>query len=112
MATDMKRVSLAERRKERWVKAFRNKTESMDNESVNLKITCVLELLMQAASVSHALQEWKLYLKWSKRQFHQKRLRSDWNTRNWYKDELNFLDNFVLLCRTVSRMSIVWRDFS
>ena len=38
-------------------------------DNVNRKATIVLEHLLQAANISHCMQNWKVYLKWNERLF-------------------------------------------
>jgi len=96
MATDATNATLAGMRKERWIRAFRNRSEGIEGERVNLKVTCVMEHLMQAASLCHTMQDWQIYLKWSQRTFNQKRLRSANLTESFYENELGTFDDNVL----------------
>lgn len=96
VATDATNTNLAGMRKQRWVRAFRNKSKSVDGESLDRKITSVLEHLMQAASLCHMMQDWQIYLKWSQRIFNQKRLRSAKLTESFYENELGVFDDNVL----------------
>lgn len=104
MATDIFDKDLSEIRKNRWVKAFREKgfSEEPDPEDGNRKATIVIEHIMQASDVAHTMQHWHVYQKWNRRLFDE--LYTAWMAGRagadpstfWYEGELKFFDSYVI----------------
>jgi hypothetical protein len=60
LATDIFDKELNDLRKSRWDKAFGD-----DKVDHDLRATIVIEHIMQASDVSHAMQHWDVYRKWN-----------------------------------------------
>ena len=105
LATDIFDPEMIQIRNSRWEKAFgENASESdlSDQEIQSLKATIVIEYIMQASDVSHAMQHWHVYQKWNERLFEELYSafqvgRGDRDpSLGWYEGELWFLDNYVI----------------
>eukprot|EP00980_Cylindrotheca_fusiformis_P014464 scaffold3861_cov112-Cylindrotheca_fusiformis.AAC.1 len=107
MATDIVDRELQALRKARWETAFSNvdaTAKPLDDrvESDDRKATIVIEHLIQASDVSHTMQHWHIYKKWSERFFMEcysayKEGRADCDpSQNWYKGEIRFFDFYVI----------------
>ena len=101
LATDIFDDDLNQLRKDRWQRAFHDKTLP-DVVTKDLRATIVMEHIMQASDVSHTMQHWHIYQKWNRRLFAEMytaykagRVSSDPST-SWYKGELDFFDNYVI----------------
>ena len=86
-------------RNNKWKKAFNNPAESTND----LKVTIVMEHIIQAADVAHTMQHWHVYQKWNERLFaemciaHEAGRGSDKDPADgWYEGELWFFDNYVI----------------
>lgn len=107
LATDMTDKSLNKIIQRRWEKAFNSsvpKEAVHEDEAaiVSRKATAVVEHLMQAAEVSHAMQHWHVYCKWSQllfveayTSFQTKRTDMDPSV-GWYRKELAYFDQQVV----------------
>ncbi|CAB9514054.1 inhibited 3',5'-cyclic phosphodiesterase B [Seminavis robusta] len=75
---------------------------SRPKDDINRKGTIVLEHLLQAADISHTMQNWKVYLKWNERLFDEffetfESGRSGLDpATTWYQGELDFFDFIVI----------------
>ena len=107
LATDLWDTNLRKRRERLWGKAFRRvkmaaKNDPNPNSTRNLKATAIVEHLIQAADVAHTMQHWNIYLKWNRKLFQEmheayKIGRASTNpVEVWFKDELEFFDDFVI----------------
>jgi class 3 adenylate cyclase len=107
VAADMNDKDLGELSKKRWGVAFRRRESKDSNattadQEVDLKTTIVLEHLIQAANVSHAMNDWSTYTKWIDLGLQERsvaprdgRVAQD-PSEELYTEELNFLDRVVL----------------
>jgi hypothetical protein len=89
-------------RKGRWNKAFGEGTEGQEIDN-DLRATIVIEHIIQASDVSHTMQHWHVYRKWNERLFSEMnsafkagRMGVD-PTTFWYKGEIDFFDNYIIL---------------
>jgi hypothetical protein len=62
----------------------------------------LIQLIMQASKVVHAMQHWHIYFKWNERLCHEA-MAAYYNgqnkqdpTKHWYQEALNFFDSFVI----------------
>lgn len=80
MATDISDKELKKLRNQRWRKAFPASDGTLDvgckisrslgahqTDAVTRKATIVIEHLIQASDISHAMQHWQVYRKWNER---------------------------------------------
>jgi hypothetical protein len=104
IATDIMAADLKAIRNTRWNKAF-EKPPDLDEDPVDTihrKATIVIDHMMQASDVCHAMQHWYIYRKWNERLFVEMSNayydgRSDTNPADiWYKGEINFLENYII----------------
>ena len=102
LATDCNNDQLMSLRNERFNKAFGENKLDMSKESLDLKATVALEMLMASSDVFHATQSWQVYQKWSERHFQEMytafqlgRMKQDPSVF-WYKVELMFFDDHVI----------------
>jgi hypothetical protein len=102
MATDITDKELKQLRNARWEKAFADDASQDDcrpkSAVVDRKATIVIEHLMQASDVAHAIQHWHVYIKWNQRLFEEMyraylegRAGAD-PSENWYEAEIGFFD--------------------
>jgi len=116
LATDIWDDEWQTLRQERWDRAFNAipqrmqlKAETVHDKS-NRRATVALEHLMQAAVVSHALQDWSIYRKWNERLFYEgyQSFVSGRTTEDpcttWFANELQFLDSLVVPLTTKLRV--------
>ena len=120
LATDMLDVESKALRNLRWDKAFHPERHhpkpSLDGTSIdglqgveslklietNRRATVVIEHLIQAADIVHAMQCWQVYKEWNERQFHEMYIayqagRSDSDPCVcWYINEMSFFNDFVI----------------
>jgi 3'5'-cyclic nucleotide phosphodiesterase/Adenylate and Guanylate cyclase catalytic domain len=106
MATDIMDKDLKVLRNQRWDKAFQPQDHELQDpdyrNAINRKATIVIEHLIQASDVSHTMQHWTVYQKWSHRLFREmykayKEGRSDKDpSENWYKGEIGFFDFYII----------------
>ena len=107
VAADTSDKELGERSKMRWGQAFRRRDSKGTNaptarEEIDLKTTLLLEHLVQAANVSHAMNDWQIYAKWNERKLielqlaHENGLQDEDPSIDFHISELNFLDRVVL----------------
>ena len=106
MATDIFDKELSALRKNRWDKAFQEKTEECSEEEnivdVNRKATIVIEHIIQASDVAHTMQHWHVYRKWNSKLFQEMYLaylngRAEKDpSEGWYKPEIWFFDCYVI----------------
>jgi class 3 adenylate cyclase len=102
MATDLFDSDLKALRQDRWDKAFESSNDDTSGDTANRKATIVIEHLIQASDVSHAIQGWHVYCKWNERLFEEMIVAYN-NGRavknpaeSWYQGELNFFDFYVI----------------
>eukprot|EP00934_Nitzschia_sp_Nitz4_P002898 Nitzschia sp. Nitz4//scaffold52_size167869//46818//50525//NITZ4_002268-RA/size167869-processed-gene-0.157-mRNA-1//-1//CDS//3329554011//2888//frame0 len=70
LATDFNDKELSGIRSLRWEEAFTPVLEIVPGrEKKRLKVALVIELLLQVADVSHTMQAWNVYTRWSKKQY-------------------------------------------
>ena len=86
-------------RNNKWKKAFDSPAESTSD----LKVTIVVEHIIQAADVAHTMQHWHVYQKWNERLFVEMRTAYEAGrgpatdpADGWYEGELWFFDNYVI----------------
>jgi len=118
LATDLSDKKACEWRSYRWNEAFGLVSDDsvvfgMDEEECDKKATVVVECLVQVGSISHMLQHWKSYSKFSERLFLERSLAFDeGRTRNnpvdfWYREELDFFDEHAIpLAKRLSVSSV------
>lgn len=115
IATDLFDKELKALRDSRWEMAFHNeekveaapspeeKTEKrLTKEDFDRKATIVIEHIIQASDISHAMQHWYIFTKWNERLYREMyfsyllgRSQKD-PTEVWFEGELWFFDNFVI----------------
>jgi hypothetical protein len=103
MATDIMAADLKAIRECRWKKAFSKIPLGEDpSDTVNRKATIVIDHMMQASDVCHAMQHWHVFRKWNERLFMEMvkayyEGRADTNPAdNWYKGEIGFFDYYII----------------
>eukprot|EP00980_Cylindrotheca_fusiformis_P002435 scaffold580_cov72-Cylindrotheca_fusiformis.AAC.4 len=107
MATDIVNRELQELRNTRWETAFSNANSTTERlgdraESTDHKATIVIEHLIQASDVSHAMQHWYIYKKWNERFFMEcysayTNGRADSHpSKIWYNGEIEVFDVYVI----------------
>ena len=114
LATDISDKDLVAARKETWKQAFLgNGSSNSDTEDEDLKANreiyqanATLELIMQAADVSHTMQQWQVYQKWNRRLFIENTRAHEAGRKlsstapppsvGWFEGELGFFD-FVII---------------
>eukprot|EP00586_Coscinodiscus_wailesii_P017826 CAMPEP_0172510286 /NCGR_PEP_ID=MMETSP1066-20121228/227647_1 /TAXON_ID=671091 /ORGANISM="Coscinodiscus wailesii, Strain CCMP2513" /LENGTH=580 /DNA_ID=CAMNT_0013289185 /DNA_START=30 /DNA_END=1772 /DNA_ORIENTATION=+ len=83
----------------------RNANGSLDR----LKVSVVLETLMNAADVAHTMQSWNNFIKWNTKLFHEiyaahTEGRGNDPSENWFAGQIGFFDAYVLpLSRRLAR---------
>lgn len=114
ISTDLFDVDLKKRFDSRWQRAFpepRGSLRQSHRQSVrqktsaatlNLQATLIMETMVQASDIAHTMQHWQVYRKWNVRLFEEvyqsfvdKRKDAD-PSEDWYENEINFFDRFVL----------------
>lgn len=103
MATDIFDRELGELRLSRWAKAFdAEKVPGEDPNHGNRKATIVIEHIMQASDVAHAMQHWHVYQRWNRRLFDELytaykagRMEKDPSTF-WVEGETKFFDGYII----------------
>lgn len=109
LSTDMADKELNSLRQESWKKAFESCTE-VDEErrkqSEVRRANATLELIMQAACSSYAMQQWAVYHKWNSRLYLENMLALESAQKTiptaaspmdgWFMGQLAFFDNVVL----------------
>lgn len=101
MATDFSDTKLCQIRADRWSNTFRPSAGNSDLVS-HERATLIMECMAQAANVSHSLQHWHIYKKWSTRLFEEQynaflMYRSESNPADtWFEDQLVFFDTTVI----------------
>jgi 3'5'-cyclic nucleotide phosphodiesterase len=104
MATDIFDRELCDMRDNRWAKAFAEREPGAmpDEDDENRKATIVIEHIMQASDVSHAMQHWCVYQRWNRRLFDElftayraNRMERD-PSDFWYESELKFFDSYII----------------
>ena len=102
MATDIFEPEQKAARNARWEKVFHSdlRDNVEDAEYRTIKASIVIEHIIQAADVSHAMQHWQVYVKWNERLF-QEMYRAFESGRSekdpsegWYEGEIWFFDNY------------------
>jgi 3'5'-cyclic nucleotide phosphodiesterase len=107
LAADLFDVELRTMHETRWIMSFGRAPAPMDDtswstEEINRRATVVLDLIVQASSVSHAMQHFTIYKKWNLRlldetyaAYHVGRTAID-PLMVWYEGELSFFDDYVI----------------
>lgn len=102
LATDIFDKELNDLRKSRWNRAFSSDLSEDNNDFRDLRATIVIEHIIQASDVCHAMQHWHIYRKWNERLFmemqeayKQGRMAKDPATF-WFYGELGFFDNYII----------------
>ena len=104
VSTDLFDKDLKQRFDSRWNVAFSRSRAPLEDHARhrNLQATLIVETLAQASDIAHAMQHWQVYRKWNIRLFEEvyqsfadKRLDDD-PTEDWFQNEVDFFDNFVL----------------
>ena len=104
IATDLVDEESNETRRQRWEKAFIGvpTTEEAIEDLNDRKALLLMEYIVQASSVVHAMQHWEVYSKWSSRHFVELYNayadgRTSENPQNWwYETELHFFEEHVI----------------
>lgn len=102
MATDIFDSELKVMRDNRWELAFSDMAKTDDPDALSRKSTIVLEHVMQASDICHAMQHWSFYQKWNRNLFREQheayRAGRAQNSpaEGWYQGELRFFDNYVI----------------
>ncbi|CAB9499442.1 activated protein kinase catalytic subunit alpha-1 [Seminavis robusta] len=102
IATDIFDPDMARDRLTRWEEAFDLTAEGTDRSSSDQKSVALLELLIQAADISHTMQSWTKYIRWNSALFHEMRrdyklgLLQDDPCLTWYEGETKFFDTYVI----------------
>jgi 3'5'-cyclic nucleotide phosphodiesterase len=107
IATDVFDKDLKKTRDIRWLKAFGGSFDapllaSDDKRDAPRHAAIILDHLIQASDISHTMQHFQVYQKWSRRLFHET-YRAFLAGRSpvhpgvsWYEGELQFFDNYVI----------------
>ena len=109
IATDIFDPNLRDFRERKWVRAFSSdnlqslvEDEEKGSEGRKRRATVVLDLVMQAADISHTMQPFSTYTKWNQRLYHEMyaaflegRSPSD-PSEKWVNGEIWFFDNHVI----------------
>jgi hypothetical protein len=100
LATDIFDKDLQTQRKNRWNSAFADQLHPLGVNIQDFKATLVLEHIVQAADIVHAMQHWQIYQKWNQRLYQEtyqayKEGRGDDPATYWYDAEIGFFDDFV-----------------
>lgn len=66
-----------------------------------LKANAIMDQLMQIADVAHLMQDWPIFVKWNKKLYDELLAaniaqRGFDPSKNWYKGQISFLDNYVI----------------
>jgi hypothetical protein len=70
IATDQSDKELIGIRSLRWEEGFSSLPDVVPGkEKMRLKTSVLIEILLQAADLSHTMQPWDIYLRWSKKQY-------------------------------------------
>lgn len=104
LATDIAHKNMRKRREERFnaiIKQVDNSDRDED-ERAGLQAAVLVDLVMQAADVSHTMQHWDTYLKWNmvlfcemQKAYQDGRSKED-PTVNWLEGEMLFFDYYVI----------------
>eukprot|EP00934_Nitzschia_sp_Nitz4_P001943 Nitzschia sp. Nitz4//scaffold517_size4071//2291//3964//NITZ4_009255-RA/size4071-processed-gene-0.3-mRNA-1//-1//CDS//3329553799//1943//frame0 len=100
LATDSSDNQINATMRSRWERAFSDGFYS--KETVDVKATLVLEMLMQASDNSHIVQEWSVFVKWNQRLFNEvygaykKGRISEDPSETWYEHEMGFHDSCII----------------
>lgn len=101
LATDITNTKCQKEREERWQNAFVGSVSCSIQEK-NVKLTLLLDIIIQAADISPLMQHWSVYLKWNERLFAEMKAAFTANrfpkdpSLFWVKGELGFFDNVVI----------------
>jgi 3'5'-cyclic nucleotide phosphodiesterase len=107
IATDVFDMNLKEARENRWRKEFGESFDALvpcsDSKSdASRHAAIILDHLIQASDISHTIQHFQVYQKWSRRLFHEQ-YRAFLASRSsahpgvsWDEGELRFFDNYVI----------------
>jgi len=102
-ATDSFDQDLRVFRQSRWGKANADiGWPRADNKKGNYKATIVIEYIMKASDVGHAMQDWAIFRQWNGNLFGEMHeayiegLAEKDPADTWYKDELWFFDNWAI----------------
>lgn len=101
LATDVADDTLRNARNKRWANVFI--AEDADTPGMDdFKATLILEYVVRASDVIHAMQHWHIYRQWSGRQFtelyrafQQGRISED-PSKTWYLQEIEFFDKCII----------------
>jgi 3'5'-cyclic nucleotide phosphodiesterase len=104
LATDILDPELQKFRNDRWEKTVWYPDDDVDYslEERDRKATIAIELLIQASDVAHTMQHWQVYRKWNEHLFMEKsQAYSDGRSEhdpliNWYEEELNYFDCYII----------------
>lgn len=107
LATDIMDKELVGLRKETWIQAFSQSDNGRNERQVRVaKANATLELLMQAADISHSMQQFAIYQKWMRRLYLECMMAYDSGRKvspnapspadGWFTGELGFIDFVVL----------------
>ena len=123
MATDSSDPELMSIQQARWerncvISHGHPHDDESETDVLNSKVTLVVESIVQASNVSHALQHWSIYKKWNKSLFQEMhgafvlgRTVED-PALGWHQNEINFLDGLVIPLATRLKASRVFGAFS
>ncbi|KAG7339562.1 adenylate and guanylate cyclase catalytic domain containing protein [Nitzschia inconspicua] len=103
MATDIVDADLKKLRNDRWDAVFQKSPASIKNSlDTSIRATIVIEHLIQASDVAHAMQHWLIYRRWNENFFEECYLahisgRAETDpSLGWYKGELGFFDFYII----------------
>jgi hypothetical protein len=98
MATDIFDVEQIEKRSAKLNSYLQNDGES----TASLKMTILLEHVIQASDVSHTMQHWFVYRKWNEKlylEMHKAHVEGRFAVDPatfWYEGEIKFFDNYII----------------
>ena len=106
LATDASDPELNAWRNEQWERSLGagESVQSGRDMKDDRRAMLVFELILQAADVSHCMQHWLIFSKWSSRSFEERLVaflsgRKDFNNDpivNWYENELEWFDSYII----------------
>ena len=103
IATDIFDEDAKAARQKRWNLAFKPEISELSSEEVqNLKATVLLEYVVQASDVGHAMQHWQIFRKWNELLFQEIASAHDSGRAptdpygGWFEAETSFFDFYVI----------------
>ena len=102
IATDISRRDLKAARDEQFADLVATKNKPEASRRCDPDATAILECVLQASDVAHAMQHWHIFCKWNERLFQERHAafragRDDIDPfPGWYEDQLIFYDKFII----------------